>query len=722
MAGKSKEHSRRRLSTAVERNARQKKLQHFSLPISQLKGVGPKRAELLAQKGIHTILDLLFFTPIRYEDRSHTVPFGSAREGFPALVQGRVIFGKEERFYRNRKRLYRIRIEDGKDILDLLWFRYKRPYLEKFIFPENTLLVYGKVTENHGQRQMIHPDVTLLKANEPGGVPKGLGFFPVYSSVKGLSANLLRSMVEAALDDYLSELIDPVPGKITASLGLPDLLSAVKLVHRPPPKKSCDDLNRFDTPFHKRLLFDRFFLVMVAISFLKKSREMKTCPVMKHPSIPADDLKKWFSFRLTDYQKKAVQEIVRDMTSGKPMSRLLLGDVGCGKTVVAAVAAYISAYNGKQTAFMVPTRILAEQHMEFFSGLPPEMGLRPALLTGKLEAQEFRDLHDKIRTGACNLVIGTQALIQERINYNDLELVIIDEQHRFGVKERTAIQQKGTNPHRLVMTATPIPRTLAMTLYGDMDLSVIEGYPEGHRPVATRLAKKNHKNEVFETVKQAMASKQQCFVICPAVEGSEEIGLKNAVDMSKKLQKLFTPPYRIGMIHGRLDLQKREDIMDRFRKGKIDLLVGTTVLEVGIHVPKATVMVIEDPERFGLAQLHQLRGRVGRGSEKGVCFLMVSGNLTEKALSRLKIIAESHDGFDIAQKDLQLRGQGELIGLRQTGVGELNFQEIMKEQELFFQAKEAAEHLLNTDPELILSDNEPLRTFVTTLLPPHSMA
>ena len=410
------------------------------------------------------------------------------------------------------------------------------------------------------------------------------------------------------------------------------------------------------------------------------------------------------------------------MTSGKPMSRLLLGDVGCGKTVVAAVAAYISAYNGKQTAFMVPTRILAEQHMEFFSGLPPEMGLRPALLTGKLEAQEFRDLHDKIRTGACNLVIGTQALIQERINYNDLELVIIDEQHRFGVKERTAIQQKGTNPHRLVMTATPIPRTLAMTLYGDMDLSVIEGYPEGHRPVATRLAKKNHKNEVFETVKQAMASKQQCFVICPAVEGSEEIGLKNAVDMSKKLQKLFTPPYRIGMIHGRLDLQKREDIMDRFRKGKIDLLVGTTVLEVGIHVPKATVMVIEDPERFGLAQLHQLRGRVGRGSEKGVCFLMVSGNLTEKALSRLKIIAESHDGFDIAQKDLQLRGQGELIGLRQTGVGELNFQEIMKEQELFFQAKEAAEHLLNTDPELILSDNEPLRTFVTTLLPPHSMA
>ncbi len=698
------------------RNARQKKIQHFSLPVSHLKGVGAKRAALLAQKGIHTILDLLFFTPIHYQDRRQSIPIGSVREGFPALVQGRVIFGKEERFYRSQKRLYRIRLKDGNDILDLLWFRYKRPYLERFVSPENTLFAYGKVSENNGQRQMIHPDVTLLKASDPRGVPQGLGFYPVYSSVKGLSANLLRSAVEGALDNYLSALIDPVPGKITAALGLPDLLSAVNLVHRPPPEESCDDLNRFSTPFHKRLLFDRFFLVMVAVSFLKKSRDMEICPVMNLPSNLADNLERWFSFRLTDYQKKAVQEITGDMASGKPMSRLLLGDVGCGKTVVAAVAAYISAHNGKQTAFMVPTRILAEQHMEFFSGLPLEMGLRPALLTGKIETGELREVHNKIRTGACNLVIGTQALIQERIDFNNLDLVIIDEQHRFGVKERTSIRQKGTNPHRLVMTATPIPRTLAMTLYGDMEISVIEGYPEGHRPVATRLATEEHKKEVFETVKHAMASRRQCFVICPAIEGSEVIGLKNAVDMAEKLQKLFTPPYNIGLIHGRLDLKERENIMDRFRKGKIDLLVGTTVLEVGIHVPKATVMVIEDPERFGLAQLHQLRGRVGRGSEKGVCFLMVPGNLTKKGLTRLKIIAENHDGFDIAQRDLELRGQGELTGLRQTGVGELDFQEIIREQDLFFQAKEAAERLLCADPELTLSENEPLRTFVATLL------
>jgi len=704
------------------RHILRQQVQKLTLPISRLKGIGPKRAELFAHKGIHTILDLLFFIPIRYEDRRHITPMTNIREGEPALVRGRVVFGEEERFHRSRKGLFRICLEDGRDTLDLLWFRYQRPYLLKLSAPGTLLLVYGKISRNRGRLQMIHPDVTPAATDSAAPLDEGLGFVPVYSFVKGISANLLRSSIDTALNSYSSELIDPVPRNVTAPLNLPDLISAVEFVHRPPAKCSDEDLTQFNTPFHKRLLFDRFFLVMVAVSFLKKSREMKSGPVMRVPSNLSGDLAGWLPFRLTDHQEKVVREIAADMASGISMSRLLLGDVGCGKTVVAALAAFIAARNGKQTAFMVPTRILAEQHMEFFSGLPQEMGFRPVLLTGNLKTGELRDTQAKIRTGAYNLIIGTQALIQERIDYADLCLVIVDEQHRFGVRERSAIQQKGSNPHRLVMTATPIPRTLAMTLYGDMDISVIEGYPKEHRSVATRLATKDMKREVFGVVKQAMAAKQQCFVICPAIEGSEEIGLKNVVDMAERLKKLFPPPYSVGVIHGRLDPQEREDTMDRFRKGRVDLLVGTTVLEVGIHVPGATVMVIEDPERFGLAQLHQLRGRVGRGSKRGICMLMVSGDLTEKALFRLKILVENHDGFEIAQKDLELRGQGELTGLRQAGVGELDFQEIMSEQDLFSQAKEAAERLLHADPELTRPENKTLRTFVAALLPPDPKA
>ncbi len=690
-------------------------LQKLVLPISRLKGIGPKRVDLFARKGIHTILDLLFFMPIRYEDRRHITPMTKIREGERALVRGRVVFGEEEKFYRNRKRLFRIHLEEGRDTLDLLWFQYQRPYLLTLSTPGTELLVYGKISRNRGRLQMIHPDVTPA-ADTTVPQDEGLGFVPVYSFVKGISANLLRSAIDVALNDYSSELIDPLPKTVTGPLNLPDLITTLAFVHRPPAKWPGEDLDRFNSPFHKRLLFDRFFLVMVAVAFLKKAGEMTSGPLMRIPSNLTGDMGGWLPFRLTGHQEKVVREIASDMASGKSMNRLLLGDVGCGKTAVATVAAFIAAYNGKQTAFMVPTRILAEQHMEFFSALPREMGFCPVLLTGNLKTGALRDIQKKIGTGACNLIIGTQALIQERIHYADLGLVIVDEQHRFGVRERASIQQKGTNPHRLVMTATPIPRTLAVTLYGDMDLSVIEGYPKSHRSVDTRLATKDMKREVFETVKQALVAGQQCFVICPAIEGSEENGLKNVVDMAAGLKKLLTPPYRVGMIHGRLDPQERDTIMNRFRKGGIDLLVGTTVLEVGIHVPGATVMVIEDPDRFGLAQLHQLRGRVGRGSVRGSCILMVAGDLTEKSLSRLKTLVDHHDGFEIAQKDLELRGQGELTGLRQSGVGELSFQEIMGEQDLFYQAREAAEHLLNDDPKLTRPENEPLNTFVAALL------
>ncbi len=398
------------------------------------------------------------------------------------------------------------------------------------------------------------------------------------------------------------------------------------------------------------------------------------------------------------------------------MNRLLHGDVGCGKTVVAAAAAYICALNSMQVAIMVPTQVLADQHLEYFSGLSDKMGFRPILLTGRLKEAERRDICDKIGNGQYNLVIGTQSLIQERLSFPKLGLVIIDEQHRFGVRERALMERKGENPHLLVMTATPIPRTLAITVYGDMDMSIIKGYPAGHKPVVTRLIPEREKRRVLEILKERMSAGHQAFVICPVIEGSEDVDLKNAVEMAQKLRKIFQPSFRIGLIHGRLPSDERGQTMNDFRKGLIDLLVGTTVIEVGVHVPGATAMIIEHPERFGLAQIHQLRGRVGRGSERGICLLMLSSNLPERTLPRLKTLVESHDGFEIAQKDLELRGQGELTGTKQAGMGELEFTEMMREPELLLKAKREAENLIDSDPDLFHPENATLKAIIESVL------
>jgi ATP-dependent DNA helicase RecG len=405
-----------------------------------------------------------------------------------------------------------------------------------------------------------------------------------------------------------------------------------------------------------------------------------------------------------------------DFNRGKCMNRLLLGDVGCGKTVIAAVAAYIAICNGHQTAVMVPTQELARQHFEYFSDMSPKIGFRPILLTGRLKKRERQSIYDDIRNERVNLIIGTQSLIQEGVHFAKLGLVVIDEQQRFGIKDRALMDQKGENPHILVMTATPIPRTLAIALYGDMDLSFIKGYPENHRSVVTHLITKDQKKGVFGVLKQRLLAGQQAFVICPVIEGSEDADLKSAVKMAEKLRKILPPTLRIGLVHGRLLPDEREKVMHDFRKGAIHLLVGTTVIEVGVHVPRATIIVIEHPERFGLSQLHQLRGRVGRGTERGLCLMMVSQNLSEKSRSRLEILAKNHDGFDIAKKDLEMRGQGELIGRRQAGIGELDFTETTGELKLLLAARQEANYLIDTDPELSRPQNSQMKTLVESIL------
>jgi len=387
------------------------------------------------------------------------------------------------------------------------------------------------------------------------------------------------------------------------------------------------------------------------------------------------------------------------------MNRLLQGDVGCGKTVVAAVAASLTVINRWQVAIMVPTQVLARQHYLYFAGLPESMGFRSVLLTGAVKKSERLDTYEKIRLGEYNLIIGTQALIQEDLSFARLGLVVIDEQHRFGVKQRALLDQKGVNPHLLVMTATPIPRTLAMTVYADLDISFIKEYPEGHLPVVTRLMDGSQRREVLNTLNQRMAAGEQAMVICPVIEGSEEMDLKNALEVHEKLRKIFMPRFRVELIHGRMSSDEKDWVMERFRDGLIDLLVGTTVIEVGVDAPGATVMVIQNPERFGLTQLHQLRGRVGRGTKRGHCFLMLSTQPSAQTLSRLKILAESHDGFEIAQKDLEMRGQGELMGTKQSGAGELDFAEMFREPELLVAAKKEADALVASDPTLSRPEN-----------------
>lgn len=688
-----------------------KQVQPLTLPVSALNGVGPKRALHFARKNIHTLLDLFFFMPLRYEDRTSVRLIDDCRDGEPALVQGKVFDGGEERFFPRKTRLFRIRLKDGSGELELVWFNYRKPHLVRFAAQGLSLCVYGTVRMNRGRPQMAHPE---LWVSENSG--DAFGYYPVYSSVEGVSPPLLRRTIRKALDEHLDTLTDPVPGEITAALGLPPLEEAVRHVHFPPRDSLLSDLASKRTPHHRRLLFDRFFLVMLTIAFRRRARHRQPGSVWRCPPEFADNPSVFFPFTLTSDQHRAFQEILRDFGSGKPMNRLLLGDVGCGKTAVAALAARVAVMNGAQVALMAPTQVLASQHFDSFSSVAPAMGFRPVLLTSALGKADRERAYEEILKGTCNLVIGTQSLIRQEVTFFNMGLAVIDEQHRFGVRERALMDQKGTNPHQLVMTATPIPRTLAMAVYGDMDISEIAEYPAGRRPVRTRLVTEGEKRKVLEFLKRRLDMGQQAFVICPVVEESEEMDLKGATEMASRLEKLLSPSFRVGLIHGRLAAREKEAVMAAFRNGKIHVLVGTTVVEVGVHVPSATVMIIEHPERFGLAQLHQLRGRVGRGSEEGLCLLMVSPGLSESALARLQALAAIHDGFEIARKDLEQRGQGELIGMRQAGLGELDLSEIMNEPELLRLAKERADILLESDPDLAHPRHSNLRAFVESIL------
>ena len=682
------------------------------LPVTRLKGIGAKRAALLAHRGVRTLADFLRFLPRRYEDRRLLLTVAEAGPGVRAWVRGRVVSGREAWFPRSGKRLFRVLLRDPTGEVELVWFNYRKPLLQPFTRQGLEMLAFGELQRTAGRLQMIHPE--LIPAERAGA--DALGILPVYPALPGLSVRTLRAALREALARTEDGLSDPVPPAVLQELGLPGVHAALSRIHFPPPEAVLEELNASETPEHRRLLFERFFLFMLIITLRKRHRKSRGGPLLFLPDDLHRRLDSFFPFRLTGGQRAAVDELLADLGGGSAMNRLLQGDVGCGKTVVAAAAAWVTAQNGYQTALMVPTQVLAHQHFEYFSGLPPAMGLRPVLLTGGLGRLERTAALARLRSGEANLAIGTHALIQAGVDFARLGLAVIDEQHRFGVRQRALLDAKAPPCHLLVMTATPIPRSLAMSVYADLDVSVIRELPPGRRVTETRLVDRGRKRWVYETLRAALAAGRQGMVICPVIEGSEDSDLKNALGMHAALSKLFSPPFRVGLLHGRLAADEKDRVAEDFRKGTVDLLVGTTVVEVGVHAPGAGVIVIEHPERFGLAQLHQLRGRVGRGEEPGLCLLMLPEELAPEARRRLEILAATHDGFEIARKDLELRGHGELTGTRQAGTGELDLGDISRQPELLAQARRAAEQLAAADPELRRPEHRRLRDLLQAQL------
>jgi len=670
-----------------------------------LKGVGPRRAALFAKKGVQTVADLLFFTPSRYEDQTRFTTLVDVRGGDTALVKGKVVSAREVRFRRGRGSGYRILVREGAGILELLWFHYRRAHLQ-IVGEGAEVMAYGRVQKTAGGLRMVHPEV---RRAAPGEKLEPPGIRPVYPGVEGVPEAVVRAAVGTALERYSPEIRDPVPLGILATPDLPGLADALWRVHAPPRDEDVHRLNSGQAPCQRRLLFDRFFVVLLAVGARRAARNLKEAHVCRFPERVLEEVAAGFPFEWTPDQEEAIRDIARDLSGGRAMNRLVMGDVGCGKTAVAAAAIAMCARNRIQAALMSPTRLLAEQHFETLSSLAEGLGLRPVLLTGDMPETRRWDVLDRIRSGEANPVIGTQTLVHGGPVFHRLGLVVIDEQQRFGVRDRARLAGKVENPHVLVMSATPIPRTLARWIYRDLDVSVIRGGPGGRSPVETRIVRQGDKRKLAEALARTMTQGRQVMVVCPSVAATEDSDLKNVEEMAEALERFYRGAFSIGKVHGRLPTEERTRIMEDFRKGDLQLLVSTTVIEVGVHVPNAAAMVIEHPERFGLAQLHQLRGRIGRGAAGGTCYLVPGADAPEQALRRVEALVETTDGFRIAEMDLALRGQGELTGLRQAGAGELDLEDVLTHPDLLREAGEAAERILGEDPELVSEEHALLR-------------
>jgi ATP-dependent DNA helicase RecG len=670
----------------------------LSTPLQFLKGVGPRRASDLARAGLATLEDLLYRFPLRYEDRSHFQSIGSLKPGQAVSTAGRILSCGLRATRRPGFKIFDALVGDDSGALRVSWLN--QPFLRDVFAAGQHVVLFGTVEiRGHGGLQLTNPQYEILEEEDGETIHTGR-IVPIYEKAGSVTPKMQRRIVHESLQRLPADLPDNLPAPLRMRLGLPDRLAALRASHFPPADVPLADLNRFATPPQHRLIFEEAFLFQMGVMARRQaaSNERKPAAVRVDDRI-RESARRVLPFRLTAGQRRALKEIVEDLQRAQPMNRLLQGDVGAGKTIVALLAALVAMENGLQVAFMAPTEILAEQHFLSLSRLLAPSRFRVALLTGATPAAARRERLAEIDAGSLNLVVGTHALVQGDVGFHRLGLVIIDEQHRFGVLQRATLREKGLHPDVLVMTATPIPRTLALTVYGDLDVSVIRDLPPGRMPVRTVVKPESRRDEVHAFVRGELDAGRQAYVIYPLVEESSKVDLKAATAMADTLAADVFPEFRVGLLHGRLKSGAKERVMKAFAAGELQILVSTTVVEVGVDVPNATVMIVEHAERFGLSQLHQLRGRVGRGRHQSYCVLLYQSPISDEARGRLKAMSETTDGFEIAERDLELRGPGDFFGTRQAGVPTFRLIDLVRDRGLLDTAqREAARWFAENTP------------------------
>jgi ATP-dependent DNA helicase RecG len=667
----------------------------LAAPAQFLKGVGPKRAATLARFGLETIEDLLYHLPFRYEDRRSLTPIAQLVPGSEATVVAEILAAGTSYGGRSRRRLFEAKASDGSGVLTLTWF-HQTAYFAQKLKAGTRFVAHGKVETGYGRRQMIHPEIELLEGEE-GEVGR---IVPIYEKPAEMSVGAMRKIVAAARAEIGGRVPSALPSEVAERQGLEDLTRAFGEVHEPERDAEVAGLAERRSLAHRSIVFDELFFLELGMMLRKHSIVAEPGISFRPRGELARRLRERLPFRLTGAQRRVLAQIERDMTAPHPMNRLVQGDVGSGKTVVAVLAALGAIECGYQVALMAPTEILAEQHHATVAAWLAPLGVEPVLLTGRLRPRTRNAVRAELADGGVRFLVGTHAIIQENVRFARLGLGIIDEQHRFGVMQRKRLKGLGENPDILLMTATPIPRTLAMTLYGDLELSFLDELPPGRQPIETRVVRESDRERVYERIRKQLDSGRQAYLVFPLIEESEATDLRSAKAMARDLATGAFRGYRLGLLHGQMKAEEKEAVMRRFQTGDHQLLVATTVIEVGIDVPNATVMVVDHAEQFGLAQLHQLRGRVGRGAERSVCVLVSTGRAGVQGYARLRLLERETSGSRIAEADLEARGPGELLGLRQSGLPDFRAANLVRDVRILEEARREAENYLRADPGL----------------------
>lgn len=664
-----------------------------STDIRFLKGVGEKRAELLQKKGIDTVGALLRFYPRAYLDWQNITPVSECPEGENVCVRAEITSPVKTVNIRRGMTLYKFAAADDSGVIEVTLFN--RKYLAENLRQGRSYLFYGKLGYGITLRQMSSPEIMPAEY---------MGIEPVYAATEGLSSKTIEKIMKNALV-YADGMAEVIPQGIREKNGLCDFKTALKSIHFPLERQALESAKR-------RLVFEELFVLQTGLLFLKRRRRALAGCTVKNNLL--EEFKKTLSFKLTGAQERVINECLTDMMSPRPMNRLIQGDVGSGKTAVAAALMYISAGNGFQSALMAPTELLAEQHFKTLCKITENSGIKCALLTGSLTKKQKDEVKAGLKSGEIKVAVGTHALLTDDVEFENLGLVVTDEQHRFGVGQRGRLSSKGNNPHTLVMSATPIPRTLGLIIYGDLDISIIDEYPAGRQKIATYCVDSSYNARVYNYIKKFIAEGRQAYIVCPLVDENEALGIKSASEYYKELSENQFKGYTVGLLHGKMKPKDKENVMRRFAAGEIQLLISTTVIEVGIDVPNAALMVIENAECFGLSQLHQLRGRIGRGEYSSACIL-ISDVKSGDTKRRLDVIKNNTDGFKIADEDLKLRGPGDFLGSRQHGLPDMKIADIFADRETLHLAGKEAEELIKRDPTLHDPENAGLRAEIAAL-------